>query len=169
MLIDRREVKRRVVNGRLKKLALPIAVPQSWEYKLVTLETGDYTVMGLKHHVCIERKGIVDLFRTLTYRSEKKRFMEELRRAQEFKKFYLWVQASLFEVLSYDGKYRGRSNNAGLVDYLFELSVAWGFEVAFADSDPRVAGRNLSSILMTYHKMASSGKIRVRKGPKYAL
>jgi len=164
MLIDRRELQKR--RGRRKR-ELPIVVPKGWEYKIVLLETGDYSVAGLRHHVSIERKAIPDLFKTLTTRPNKQRFMRELARSRGLKKFYLWVQGSLEDVLTYSGKFRGRSNNLGLVKYMYELAADFGFEVAFSEQDPVMAGKHIASMLLVYHNLSQSGKIRVRRGPKY--
>ncbi len=164
MLIDKREMQKR--RGSRRK-ALPIQVPKGWEYDVVTLETGDYTVAGLRHHVCVERKAIPDLFKTLTTKSSKQRFMRELSRSRDFKKFYLWIQGTFADVLAYNGKFRGRSNNLGLVKYMYELSAEFGFEIAFADEDPVIAGKHMAALLLTYHKLMLSGKIRVRRGVKY--
>lgn len=168
MLVDNRELRKRGPRtGSSRPSELPIVVPPSWKTRLVTLETGDYTILGMKSHVCVELKRIPDLFKTFTWREGKARIAREFERAKKIKNFYLFIQGTAQDVLNYDGKYRGRSNNRLFLNYLFSLSIEHGFGLVFSDTDSVVAGKVMSSLLWPFHELASKGKIRVYKGPRY--
>jgi ERCC4-type nuclease len=62
------------------------------------LKTGDYSVKGLEHLLCIERKRSVA---ELAGNIHEKRFFKELERMQEFKYKYILLESTMQHVLDY--------------------------------------------------------------------
>lgn len=57
-----------------------------------TLTTGDYSVRGLEHLLCIERKSLPDLLQCVT--SERERFERELHRMQAYRFRHVVIEAT---------------------------------------------------------------------------
>lgn len=72
----------------------------------VGLPTGDYSIQGCEHLVAIERKSLPDLLGCLT--ASRKRFIEELVRAQRLKYFAVVVESDLVHLAA--GNYRSAMN-----------------------------------------------------------
>jgi DNA excision repair protein ERCC-4 len=67
---------------------------------LGTLESGDYSVLGLEHLISIERKSLPDLLSSLT--NGRPRFEAELKRARFLHKFYILVECAPADLLVSD-------------------------------------------------------------------
>lgn len=63
-----------------------------------TLPSGDYSLRGYENRIAIERKSVGDLFRTVS--QERKRFIAELERLNEFSIAFVMVEAEWSEILS---------------------------------------------------------------------
>jgi ERCC4-type nuclease len=64
---------------------------------IATLESADYTVLGLENLIGIERKSLSDLLNSLT--NNRERFERELRRARSFHKFFILLECSPSDLL----------------------------------------------------------------------
>lgn len=70
---------------------------------VTTLHTGDYSVVGLTHRICVERKSLSDLLSTIGQgREPDAQFMRRLARMQRFRYRLLVVEASLAEIYQGD-------------------------------------------------------------------
>ncbi|MGO9119464.1 MAG: ERCC4 domain-containing protein [Desulfomonilaceae bacterium] len=65
-----------------------------------TLDSGDYSVLGLEHLIGIERKSLPDLLNSLT--NDRPRFETELKRARSLHKFYILVECAPADLLVSD-------------------------------------------------------------------
>ena len=76
----------------------------AWGYG--TLTTGDYSIYGLEHKICVERKSLPDLVACVG--KDRKRFVRELERMQAMKSKMVVIEANLADVEAGDGV--GRSS-----------------------------------------------------------
>ena len=63
----------------------------------VTLQTGDYSIIGYEDKICVERKSLEDLYQTLGKGRE--RFIRELERMQDFERSLIVIEASYSQIL----------------------------------------------------------------------
>lgn len=73
---------------------LPLAVP----VEVDTLATGDYSIRGLEHEVCIERKSMADLFSSISVGRD--RFEREFARMQEMQYAAVVIEAPVDAMLA---------------------------------------------------------------------
>lgn len=132
----------------------PLVIPPHYRSNVVALRSCDYTVLGWQSVVGVERKSLDDLFGTLTYRKNKVRFMKQLERSvTDFDHFVLLVQGTTYDVLTYSGRSRGRSNPHYVYQFLYELAIQFKFQVMFTDTCPRQAGMALCRMFDAYRQM----------------
>ena len=132
----------------------PLVIPPSYKSSVVTLRSCDYTVLGYQSVIGVERKSLDDLFGTLTYRKNKLRFTKQLERSvTDFDQFVLMVQGTTYDVLTYAGRSRGRSQPQYVYQFLFELSLQYKFQVMFTDTCSRQAGMALCRMFDAYRSM----------------
>lgn len=94
-----------------------------------TLPTGDYSVKGLEHFVCVERKSLSDLMGCIGYGRE--RFEREMHRILAYPARLLIVEGSLAQISL--KQYRGNIEpNAALGSLLGWM--ARGVPILFADN-----------------------------------
>jgi ERCC4-type nuclease len=95
-----------------------------------TLQTGDYSLVGLTDRVALERKTLDDLTQTLT--AGRERFAAECQRGRGLDLFGLVIEASLDDILGH--RYQSRVAPQSLVQTLAAWSVRYGFSVWFSSN-----------------------------------
>jgi len=95
-----------------------------------SLQTGDYSVVGLEHLVAVERKSLSDLVASLTH--ERERFERELQRAAGLRCFCVVVESAFTELLH--GKYRSKANPHALAQSLAAFQVRYRVPFVFTDN-----------------------------------
>ena len=108
-----------------------------------TLPTGDYSVRGLEHLVCIERKSLDDLLGCVG--RDRSRFERELQRMLAYQVRVLLVEASWAEIEL--GQWRSKLTTSQVMGSLIGWS-AMGVQVAML-GDHAGAGRFASRLLYT--------------------
>ena len=111
--------------------------------KGATLATGDYSLLGLESHVCIERKSLEDLLGCVG--RERERFERELQRMLAYPVRVLLVEATWPEIEM--GGWRGKITVAQAVGSLIGWA-AMGIQVELVGDHDR-AGRFASRLLYT--------------------
>jgi DNA excision repair protein ERCC-4 len=111
-----------------------------------TLETGDYSLVGLEHLACIERKSIDDLLGCLT--SGRARFERELARMRPYQLKAVVVECSLRDISR--GNYRSQMNPEAALQSVIAFQVR--YSVPFVWAGNRAGGEYLTHGLLA--KMA---------------
>ncbi len=109
-----------------------------------TLPTGDYSILGLEHHVCIERKSLDDLLGCVS--RERERFERELLRMLAYPVRVLLVEATWAEIEL--GQWRSKVTSSQAMGSLIGWA-AMGIQLALVGSHERAwrfASRLLFSI-----------------------
>lgn len=128
-------------------------VPSPWEAHFTVptvrqgLPTGDYSLIGCQEWIAIERKALSDLVGCLSL--GRKRFEEELRRAQRIRDFYVIVEASYADVLA--GRYHSDMNPAAVWESVIAFQQRYGIPFLFA-GDVQTAAKLAESILLRWLK-----------------
>jgi ERCC4-type nuclease len=94
------------------------------------LKTGDYSLQGMESLICIERKSKADIFMCAGH--ERKRFVAELERMQEYKYSAIVIESSLQD-MTVQPAYT-RMNPKSVINSLLAWSVRYGVHVFFADN-----------------------------------
>lgn len=105
-----------------------------------SLETGDYTLRGLENIFTIERKASTGELAGNLYT---RRFENELKRGRKLKRFYLILEFSLADMLSFPYNSgipkriwpKLRTNASGLLKRLIELEHKYNIHVVFAGNN----------------------------------
>ena len=95
-----------------------------------TLQTGDYSLVGLSDHIALERKSLADLCGTLT--TGRERFARECERGRGLEYFGLIIEASLEDVRRHT--YRSRMTPQSLLQTLAAYSVRYSLHVHWCGS-----------------------------------
>ena len=82
------------ITKRIDKENVPVVIPTD----VVTLKTGDYSIVGFEDRICIERKSAKDLIQTVAHSRD--RFERELRRMQAMEFSAVIVEEEWREVLT---------------------------------------------------------------------
>lgn len=131
--------------------------------RTATLPTGDYSVEGLEHLICLERKSLNDLVATLMHHRE--RFFRELERMQAYSYRALLVEASYEDVKSpYSFTKEVMAHPNGVSGSLDALEVKFGVPVIYTSRNKMLAEEKAASWLsktFTYHWLESNGMGRV--------
>lgn len=96
--------------------------------EVVTLSTGDYSLVGFTDRVCVERKSLPDLVACVG--PERERFMDCARRMQAYAFRLLVVEASVADVLA--GAYRSRTNPQSVIGTTLALMADYGVPTLWA-------------------------------------
>lgn len=115
-----------------------------------TLETGDYSVPGLEHRVCIERKSLDDW--TSTVMRERGRFYRELERMRAFAFRCVIIEAGVREVMA--GRYKSQVKPESVLGFVAEIAVAQAVPVYLGGS------RAESQVLAAAFLRMASTKVR---------
>ena len=112
-----------------------------------TLDTGDYSLVGLEHLVSVERKTLDDLIGCLC--AGRERFERELHRSQALNYFALVVEASLSDIVN--GSYHSQMIPKSAIQSLMAFSVRYRLPIFFVESRSYGA-RITESLLLKYAK-----------------
>lgn len=127
-----------------------------------TLATGDYSILGMEHLVCLERKSLGDLIGTLMHNRE--RFFRQCERMTEFKYRAILVEASYEDLKSpYGGEYIKAHPN-GVCGSLDALEVKFQLPVILTSQYKELAEERAASWLskiFTYEHLEQQGMGRV--------
>jgi len=108
-----------------------------------TLSTGDYSLKGLEHHVCIERKSLDDLLGCVG--RERERFERELHRMLAYPVRVLLVESTWAEIEL--GQWRSKVTSSQAMGSLIGWA-AMGIQLAMVGTHER-AGQFASRLLYT--------------------
>ena len=116
------------------------------------LDVGDYSVEGYEDEICIERKGVLDLFGTLG--KGHARFKKELERAKDLKFFGLVIEETYGNVRNKTFKDAFRSKMRGYVitKLIHTLQIKYNVHVMFA-KDRWEAARMVEQTLLAYVRL----------------
>lgn len=106
------------------------------------LDTGDYSIDGLEHRVCIERKSIDDWIGTVL--RDRQRFYRELDRMRAFDFRCVIIEAGVREIMA--GSYRSNASPASVMGFVAEVAVAQSVPVYLAGSRPEA--QELAAVLL---------------------
>ena len=101
-----------------------------------TLNIGDYSFeidkKSFKNEFAIERKGIADLFSTLTHGHE--RFHNELERAKQLKYFAIVIEGTLKDIIlkNFEGSEHTKMMGFVVAKILFTIHIKYNVHVFFA-------------------------------------
>lgn len=104
---------------------------RGWDFagaKLAKLEAGDYSVAGLEHLVCVERKSLADLVQSLT--RARARFFREVQILARRRFAAIVVEAGIPELLA--GRYPSGASPESLLGSCMAIHVDFGVPVVFA-------------------------------------
>ena len=106
-------------------------VPLLVQTKTATLKTGDYSIAGLEHLVCIERKSHEDLIGSVSH--GRTRFEAEFERMSKMKYAAVVVEASIGEILHHPPRHSKMLPKA-VLRTAFSWSIRYGVHWWFAPS-----------------------------------
>ena len=107
------------------------------EVKVLKLDTGDYSILGMEEKFMVERKASVDeLFMNLGVQWE--RFEREMERAKPYKYKYLVIEATMRDV--YRGSRYSKMSGRFIMARLMHLQLNYGVHVVFAGTGMHVPG-----------------------------
>lgn len=109
----------------------PLKFPDNIATAAGTLQSGDYSVIGLEHLITIERKSIADLVGSLT--SGRDRFERELHRMRGFSFKRLLVVGDRREIVS--GDYRSKASPKSVLASPNAFEMRYDVPVVFADEE----------------------------------
>jgi ERCC4-type nuclease len=100
-----------------------------------TLPTGDYSAVGLKERVAIERKSLADLVACCG--PERERFLDCCRRLRAYELGAIVVEASVDDVLSHS--YRSRMNPQSVLGTSIAIFADYGIPTIWAGDERNAA------------------------------
>ncbi len=110
-----------------------------------TLQTGDYSLVGLEDMVAVERKSLPDLVACLG--RERERFERELERLRAMEYILLVVESPITDLAT--GQYRSKLNPTAALESVFAFMSRYRLPFYFAQ-DRRGAERATFSFLRHY-------------------
>jgi len=125
----------------------PWAKHWSCESVVGTLATGDISLIGCQHWICIERKTMADLLQCLC--QSRDRFTRELERARRIKDFSVIIEASYQDL--WTGNYRSGMNPKSAWESVIALQQRHGIPFLFAQN-VEISARLAESILIRWFK-----------------
>ena len=116
------------------------------------LVTGDYSIKGLEHMICIERKSTTDLFTTLG--RGHKRFKRELERASELDYFAIVIENNYSNIKNKDFEGSYNSKMRGYVVTKILLTIHQKYKIPVFMCKDRAETKTLvKDLLSTYYKL----------------
>ena len=129
-----------------------------------TISTGDFSLPGCHDWIAVERKTASDLIACLT--TSRKRFTEELRRAQRIREFYVVAELSYDDLLK--GRFRSAMNPKSAWESVIALQHRYGIPFLLTGS-PEASARLCESILIRWHKDHAKALDEIRKASRKFL
>lgn len=118
------------------------------------LDTGDYSIKGMEHIVCVERKSISDLY--LSLGKNKERFMREVDRMQEIPYRFIVIDGTLDETMK--GNRFSKLTSKYISSFLFKLQLIYGIHVLFLGKGEK--GREfVRELLIKAHRLYEEGAL----------
>jgi ERCC4-type nuclease len=111
------------------------------------LDSGDYSLLGCEEWICIERKTGDDLITCLCH--SRKRFIDELRRAQRISEFYVICECTYQDILQ--GRYRSGMNSRAAWESFIALQARYKIPFLFA-GNIETAAKLCESILIRWFR-----------------
>lgn len=126
--MKKRDTRCILVDSREKK-------PWSFEFqKVVTLKHGDYSILGSKGKIVIERKTLVDLYVTLSQKRWPKFYAKMDLATDKLDDVFIFIEASLAEV--YHGIPHSRLPPSYIIARLFDL-MKLGVQIIFTGNSKK--------------------------------
>jgi ERCC4-type nuclease len=113
-----------------------------------TLDTGDYSIVGLEHLIAIERKTLDDLIGCLC--TGRERFERELHRGEALDYFAMVVECSLSDLVN--GSYRSKMTPKSAIQSLMAFSVRYNRLPVFFAENREYGARVTESLLLKFAK-----------------
>lgn len=104
-------------------------------YTTGTLQSGDYSAVGLEDTFCVERKTVADLAGSLT--RERARFMREMHRLRGFTNAYLLIVGSEQDTARLAAQ--GRANMKQVYNSLLAIQARYGVHIVWVDTPEEAA------------------------------
>ena len=124
----------------------------------VALETGDYSLPGLEHVVCVERKSIDDLIQCLC--GERSRFERELARMRSYVVKTVVCECTLEDISR--GRYRSDMKPESALQSCFAFMIRYGVNFIWASN--RAGGEYAThAILHRYQEELQKQMDAIRK------
>ena len=149
-----------IVIDEREKLPFTFQAYEDVQTKQARLQTGDYSVLGLEHKICVERKSIGDL--ALSLGRDRQRFLNEMSRGRGLPAFVV-VCESPFEDLE-AGRYKSMLSAQSAVSSVVALMCRWSIPFFFA-SDRDAAER----FTYRYLKLYAEGQLKELKALQRAM
>ena len=122
---------------------LPFRFSDNVETQVVTLSSGDYSVIGCTDTAAIERKSLADFVASITF--ERERFWECCDRLSRLDFACIVVECALHDVLA--ERYRSRTRPQSVVGSALAIHVDFGVPVIWAGD--RATAANVTERLLT--------------------
>ena len=102
-----------------------------------TLATGDYSVRGLEHDFCIERKSIADIVQSVTH--ERERFERELTRMRGYDFRRLLIEGTVDQIEAH--QYRSLAEPKAILASVTAFEVRYSLPVAWCATPAAAAAQ----------------------------
>jgi hypothetical protein len=105
------------------------------------LDTGDYTMEGLEHKLCVERKASIEEMASNLGADNKERFERELQRMTKYEHKYLVLEFPLQDLLDYPNnsslpeeiKKKLKLSGKYILKKLIEFQLNYGVHIVFCE------------------------------------
>ena len=126
------------------------------------LDTGDYSIEGLEHILCIERKNSVS---EIASNISEKRFKDVIQRMTQYKHAFILIEDSYSNLMNYPiGSDipkkmwdKIKISPAFILKFLTELSIKYNIHVIFCES-PSWAEKTAASIMRRIYEQYGNNK-----------
>ncbi len=135
-----------------------------------TMKTGDYTLEGYEHILCIERKrSVTEIATNLTT----KRFENEMQRMQAFKHKYVVIEDTMDNFTTFpknadlppNVKKSIKVNGIFLLRKLFELQIKYGFTPLFVGKHGKMVVLSIFKRIMELESPHGETEEAIQPGP----
>ena len=137
-----------VVDSREQKSIFGSRPPKGLHIVTDTLHDGDYSIRGLEHLFCIERKGISDLISYCT--TEVKRTKVKMQRFREMEWVGLIIEAKESEI--YSPYYFSKVSPEAIRQSIVSFEIRFGVHV-YINGDREMLMRWMLDRMVKFHKM----------------
>lgn len=140
---------------------LPWKFPADIETMPGTLQSGDYSILGLEELISIERKSLSDFLGCCTG-DGRDRFKRELLRLRSFRCKAVIIETSLQTIL--DGGYRSKINPESVLGSITSWQTRYGVPFVFADNPESAARYCLATMRTFYNQCQEFSKVFNKEG-----